>query len=57
MDMVIRDGNGRINFAICDFVVCVSNDQAKVSYDYDDQGRLIQHDIGARKLTLTVDKV
>ena len=57
IDIVLRDGRGRLTWAVSEFVVCVPNDKAKVSYDYDDQGRIIQYKGAYRELALTLDKV
>ena len=57
MDIVLRDGRGRLTWAVSEYVVCVPNDKAKVSYDYDDQGRIIQYKGAYRELALTLDKV
>ena len=57
MDIVLRDGRGRLTWAVSEFVVCVPNDKAKVSYDYDDQGRIIQYKGAYRELALSLDKV
>ena len=57
MDIVLRDGGGRLSWAVSEFVVCVPNDKAKVSYDYNDQGRIIQYKGAYRELALSLDKV
>lgn len=53
----MRNDSGLLIWSISDFVQSRPNDLAKVSYDYDGQGVLIQYKDNQRSLIMIIDKV
>ncbi|XP_067933999.1 F-box only protein 15-like [Watersipora subatra] len=56
MDAMVRDTNGRVVLAVSEFVHSSADEKAKVTYDYEGQGRSISLTKGLASILLLIDK-